>query len=333
MRLGITIPLDGFFNHHMVELAREAERLGFTDAWSSETFQNDSFTPLAAAAVATQRMRLGTAIVNVFTRPAPLIAMAAASVQQISNGRLVLGVGLSTPTIVEQWMGIPYRMQVTRLRETVAVLRTAFSGQKVVFEGKTMRINGFRLDLPLETPPPIYIAAQGAQMLRTAGELGDGVIVNYITPETFPQMLAHIRDGARAADKPTGGIEIVCRIIMGIDPEEEMVREQLRRELTAYITVPQYNSFFREIGYEKDARAASEAWNAGDRKRALQSIPDQLVESIYVFGTPGHWLARLREFEKAGIATATLKLNSYAKTPEEKGKRVIAALEALSTGW
>jgi len=333
MRLGITIPLDGFHNRHFHELVRHAEKLGFTDAWTYETFETDAFTPVAAAAVATERMRLGTALVPVFTHPAALIAMSAASVQQISGGRFVLGVGISTPTIVEQWMGVPYRKPLTRLRETVAALRMAFSGQRVVMQGKEVRINGFRLGVPLETPPPIYVGGQGEQMLKTAGELGDGVIVNFISPEAFPQMLEHIRTGARAAGKNADNIDVVCRIVIAVDQDEQIVREELRRELTAYLTVPQYNKFFCEIGYQNEARSALEAWNAGDRKKALSLVPDSMVDAIFISGTPDRWRTRLRDYEKAGITTAAFKFNSYAKTPEGKRAAVMAAMEALAARW
>jgi probable F420-dependent oxidoreductase len=333
MRLGITIPLDGFQNPHFAELVRHAERAGFTDAWSYETFQGDAFVPVAAAAVASEKMRLGTAIVPVFTRPAALIAISAASVQRLSGGRFILGVGISTPTIVEQWMGVPYKMPVTRLRETVEALRLAFTGQKVTMTGKTVHINGFRLSGPVTPPPPIYVGAQGALMLRTAGEIGDGVIVNYITPETFGPLLDHIHEGARSAGKPTANIDIACRILVAIDPEEEIVRENLRRELTAYVTVPQYNKFFREIGFDNEARVAIEAWNAGDRKKALQSIPESMVESLYVLGSPDRIAKRLREYEKAGITTSTLQFNSFAPDPAERRARVLNAIETLASNW
>ncbi len=109
MKLGITLPFDPFINRQVVELAQHAERLGYTDAWSYESFGPDAFTPLAAAAAATTKMRLGTAIVPVLTRPPALIAMSAATVQQISGGRFVLGLGISTQPIVERWMNVPYR--------------------------------------------------------------------------------------------------------------------------------------------------------------------------------------------------------------------------------
>jgi probable F420-dependent oxidoreductase len=333
MRLGITIPLDGFQNRHFVELVQHAEKLGFADAWSYETLAGDAFTPVAAAAAVTERIRLGTAIVPVFTRPAALIALSAAAVQQFCGGRFVLGVGISTPTIVEQWMGVPYRLPLTRLRETVAALRAAFTGQKVTTSGKTVRINGFRLGAPPETPPPIYVGAQGELMLRTAGEIGDGVIVNYITPETFPRMLNEIRQGARKAGKSVDSLDIACRILVAVDDEQEVVRENLRRELTAYLTVPQYNRFFQWIGYGDEARAVFEAWNAGDRRKALSLVPDQMLESIFIFGTAERIAQRLRDYKQAGITTTALQFTSFQPDPEQKRRRIMSAMEALAAAW
>jgi len=333
MRLGITIPLDGFQNRHFAELVQHAEKLGFADAWSYETLASDAFTPVAAAAAVTERIRLGTAIVPVFTRPAALIALSAASIQQFSGGRFVLGVGISTPTIVEQWMGVPYKLPLTRLRETVAALRAAFSGQKVTMLGKTVKIDGFRLSAPLETPPPIYIGAQGELMLRTAGEIGDGAIVNYITPETFPQMLNEIRQGARKAGKSADSLDIACRILVAVDEEQEVVRENLRRELTGYLTVPQYNRFFQWIGYGGEARSALEAWNAGDRRKALSLVPDYMLESIFVFGTAEQIVHRLRDYEQAGITTTALQFTSFQPDPEQKRRRVMGAMEAVAAAW
>jgi probable F420-dependent oxidoreductase len=333
MRLGITIPLDGFQNRHFVELLQHAEKLGFADAWSYETLAGDAFTPVAAAAATTERIRLGTAIVPVFTRPAALIALSATAVQQLSGGRFVLGVGISTPTIVEQWMGLPYRLPLTRLRETVAAVRAAFSGQRVTTSGKTVTINGFRLGAPPETPPPIYVGAQGELMLQTAGEIGDGVIVNYITPETFPRMLNEIHRGAHQAGKSTDSLDIACRILVAVDDEQEIVRENLRRELTAYLTVPQYNRFFQWIGYGDEARAALEAWNSGDRRKALSLVPDYMIESIFVFGAAEQIIRRLRDYEQARITTTALQFTSFHPHPEKKRRRIMRTMEAVAAAW
>jgi probable F420-dependent oxidoreductase len=333
MRLGITIPLDGFQNRHFVELLQHAEKLGFADAWSYETLAGDAFTAVAAAAAVTDRIRLGTAIVPVFTRPAALIALSASAVQQFSGGRFVLGVGISTPTIVEQWMGIPYRLPLTRLRETVAALRAAFTGQRVTTSGKAVKISGFRLGSPPESPPPIYVGAQGELMLQTAGEIGDGAIVNYITPETFPRMLNEIRHGARKAGKSADSLDIACRILVAVDDEQDLVRENLRRELTAYLTVPQYNRFFQWIGYGDEARAALEAWNAGDRRNALSLVPDYMLESIFIFGTAEQIVQRLRDYEQAGITTTALQFTSFQPDPTQKRRRIMRTMEAVASAW
>ena len=333
MRLGITIPLDGFQGPHFSELVRRAEQLGYLDAWTYETFQGDAITPVAAAATITERMRLGTAIVPVFTRPPALIALSAADLQSLSGGRFILGLGISTPTIVQEWMGVPYKLPMTRLRETIAAIRAAFTGDKVTTEGKTIRINGFRLAKAPTPPPPIYVGAQGEQMLRAAGELGDGVIVNYITPETFAKMLTPIHEGARKAGREVAKLDIACRILVAIDEDEKTIRENLRRELTAYVTVPQYNKFFRWLGYENEAGAVFDAWTAGDRKKALSLMPDSMMEAIYVFGGPGKIAARLREYEKAGITSTALQFVSYASDPAEKRARILRAMETLAAAW
>jgi probable F420-dependent oxidoreductase len=330
MKLGITLPFEPFINPHVVELARHAERLGYTDAWSYESFGPDAFAPLAAAAVAAPKLRLGSAIVPVFTRPPALIAMSAATVQQISGGRFVLGLGISTAPIVERWMGVPYRNPHTRLRETVAALRAILRGEKVTMSGKTVKLDGFRLDLALETPPPIYIAGQGEKMLRVAGEIGDGLVTNFIRPQALPAMLAHVRTGAQAAGRNADRFDVVCRIMVAVDEDEGTILELMRRALTAYLTVPQYNKFFQEIGYESEAHLAMEAWRAGDRKRAVTAVSDEMVDSIFMFGSADKCRRRLREYEQAGVTTTALQFNTLAPSPEERRARVLRAMEKLA---
>src|SRR5207253_1014998 len=138
-------------------------------------FTTDAFSPLTAVAMLSPRMRLGSAIVPVYTRPPALIAMSEATVQQISNGRFILGLGISSPAIVEQWMNIPLAKPLTKTREVVTTVRAALKREKVTFEGKTLKVNGFRLDVPVEKPPPIFLAVQGSKMLRLAGEIADGL--------------------------------------------------------------------------------------------------------------------------------------------------------------
>lgn len=330
MRLGITIPFEPFQSVHFPELVRTADQCGYTDGWSLESFSTDAFAPIAAAAMLSDKMRFGCAIISVFTRPAPLIAMSAVTVNGLAGGRFILGLGISTPNIVEQWMGVPFRKPVTMMRETVEALRAIFRGEKVTMAGTMVKINGFRLDIPIEHPPKIYIGAQGAKMLRLAGELGDGVIVNFITPETAAPMLENTREGMRAAGKDPAGLDVVCRIVVAVDEDEDVARTLFRRSLTAYVAVPQYNKFFREIGYDKEATIAIDAWNAGDRKKALETIPDEMVEKIFVFGTASKCRRRLDDYARAGITTTALQFVSFAKTPEERRAKILRAIERLA---
>jgi probable F420-dependent oxidoreductase len=331
MRLGITIPFEPFQNRHIVDLVRVADRCGYTDAWSFESFSTDGFTPLAAAAMISERMRLGTAIIPVFTRPPALIAMSAATINQMSAGRYVLGLGISTPNIVQQWMGIPFEHPHPRLRETVAAIRAIFRGEKVTLTGKTVRINGFRLDMTLDVPPPpIYIGAQGSRMLRLAGELGDGLIVNFITAEMLPGMLEYTRAGMRAVGKDPSNLDVVCRIIVAADEDETVARSMLRRSLTAYLTVPQYNRFFSEMGYANEAGTAMELWQRGERKQAVESIPDRMLEAIYVIGDAKRCRQRIDEFIRAGVTTTALQFVSFAQTAEERRSRILRAIENVA---
>jgi len=329
--LGITIPGDAFANRYFADLVRTADRAGYTDGWSYESYATDAFTPLSAAAMISERMRFGTAIVPVFTRPPALIAMSAATVNQLSGGRFVLGIGISTPNIVDGWMGVPFERPITRTKETVQILRAAFAGEKAMLAGKTVRTNGFKLDVNMDAgSPPIYLGAQGEKMLRLAGEIGDGLVTNFITTDTLPAMLEHVRAGMRFAGKDASKLDCVCRIMMAADEDEKIVRPLMRRALTAYVTVPQYNKFFQEIGYEAEAGEAMSLWNKGDRKKAMESLPEQMIEKIFVFGDAKYCRKRIDEYFDAGVTTTAIQFSSFAPTPEERRKRILRAVENLA---
>jgi probable F420-dependent oxidoreductase len=327
-RLGITLPLDPFINRRIRELVKVADQCGYTDGWSFEANSCDGFAPIAAMAMLSDKLRFGTAIIPVYTRSAALIAMSAATVQNLSGGRFVLGLGISSPTIVQQWMSVPYEKTHSRTRETVAAVRAIMNGEKYTHAGKTMNINGFRLELPLDgPPPPIYLGAQGAAMCRMAGEIGDGLITNFVTTDSLPAMIEHTREGMRAAGKDPSQLDVVCRINVALGEDLTTARTLFKRNLAAYITVPGYNKFFKEIGYENEAGKAMELWNRGDRKQALDSLPDEMVEKIYVYGDATTCRKRIDEFFKAGVTTTAMQFFSFAPKPEERGARILKALQ------
>jgi len=169
--------------------------------WLAETSGPDSFALGGAIAAATSRVTLGTAIVPAYNRTPAVLAMSAATLADLSQGRFVLGLGSSSHAIIEDWNGLPFELPLTRLRETVTVVREALAGGKTGFQGKTLRSRGFRLGNPPARPVPIYLAALREKMLALAGEIGDGVIVNLFPVTALPKMLAAYREGAAAAGR------------------------------------------------------------------------------------------------------------------------------------
>jgi probable F420-dependent oxidoreductase len=327
-RLGITLPIDPFINSRIGETVRLADECGYTDAWTFEANSSDAFSPIAAMAMLSSKLRFGTAIVPIYTRPAALIAMQAATVQNLSGGRFILGIGISSPAIVQSWMGVPYVKTHTRTRETVAAVRAMLKGEKYSIDGKTMKVSNFRMDLALDAPPPpIYLGAQGSAMCRMAGEIGDGLITNFVTTDSLPGMVEHTREGMRAAGKDPSQLDVVCRINVAVGEDVATARGLFKRNLAAYITVPGYNKFFREIGYENEAGKAMELWNRGERKAALDSLPDEMVERIYVYGDAKTCRKRVEEFFKAGVTTTALQFISFAQSREERGVRLIKGLK------
>ena len=331
-RLGITLPIEPFINRNIRELVKVADECGYTDGWSFEANSSDAFSPIAAMAMLSDKLRFGTAIVPIYTRSAALIAMSAATVQNLSGGRFVLGIGISSPTIVQEWMSVPYVKTHSRTRETVDAVRAIMKGEKYSVDGKTMRINGFRLDLTMDVPPaPIYLGAQGAAMCRMAGEIGDGLITNFVTTDSLPGMIEHTREGMRAAGKDPSQLDVVCRINVAVGEDVATAKALFKRNLTAYITVPGYNKFFKEIGFENQAGKAMELWNRGERKQALESLPDEMVEQIYVFGDAKTCRKRVDEFFKAGVTTTALQFVSFAQNPAERGPRLLKGIKDFTS--
>lgn len=330
MRMGITLPAEPFQNRDMIDLVRRADGLGYEEVWSLESYTTEAFSPLAAVAMLSEKMRLGTAIVPVFTRPPALIAMSAMTVQQLSGGRFVLGLGISSPQIIGQWMGVPFERPLARTRDTVEAVRAAMTGEKVIFKGRTLSVNGFRLDLERNTPPPpIFLAVQGATMCRLAGEVADGVVTNYITPQALPRMMEYVAEGARKTGREAPR-EVVCRILTIVDEEPERVSSAMRRHMTPYLITPGYNKFFSEIGFDQEAEQALRAWTGGDRKKATEAISDRMLNDIYLLGSAEYCRERLTAFAEAGVSTVALWFVSLARTPEQRRSNILAALEKLA---
>ena len=324
MRLGLSLPLDGLSLPECVELAQEAERLGYTDVWTSEINGADGFGLLAAVAVRTRSVRLGLAIAPVFTRPAALLAMTAASIHALSHGRFCLGLGSSTETIVEDWMGLPFRRPLQRVRETVEAVRRALSGSRVSFEGETVRIHDFRLQLG-PTEVPIVLAALGPRMLRLAGELADGVVLSFAGLPAIPIQVAAL---GRVGDGEN--FDVIQRLGVAVGEDEELLLPALRRELAVYGRSRAYNASFARQGYTAEAEGMRAAWARREWRAAAEAVSDRLVRDTFVFGSPEACREGLMAYSEAGLTTPIVIPISVHPHPEERNRRRRRVLEVLA---
>jgi probable F420-dependent oxidoreductase len=294
-RLGFTAPVFPFDVRETCEIARAAEDLGYTDAWVAEVGGTDGFAVASALGVTTSKLRIGIAIVPAYSRPPALIAMGAAAAQQASGGRFCLGIGASSPAIVEGWMGLAYERPFVRVKETVEVVRSALNGDKVDYSGETLHVKGFRLEAPPEHRVPIFLAALGPRMLSLAAERADGVALFLASEE-----------GVRIAAKAAPGREVLARIMCFVDQPRDEVREFARWLINPYLAVPGYNRFVAEQGFEDVARAVGEAWRNRDRKAGLAAIPDELIDALVINGSPGECAERIASFRDAGLDTPVM---------------------------
>jgi probable F420-dependent oxidoreductase len=314
VRYGLTIPFPGISLPDHEPLLRRADTLGYHDLWSGEATGYDGFTPLALAAAWTERARLGTGVVNPYTRGPALLAQSAAALADASGGRFVLGLGASSDRIVERWNGIPFKKPLSRVREAVEGLRPVFAGER----GK----GGFKLEIAPAEPIPVYVAALRGRMLRLAGEIGDGAWVNFLPLAGVEQVVGQVREGEKAAGKEPGSTDIVCRFFNVVTSPDEGL-PFVRFMFAAYATVPVYAEYFRWLGYREQIDPMVEAWDGGDRKRAVELVPDDLARDVFVFGAPDEQRARLAAYAEKGITTLCL-------TPIAPPENVPDLIEALS---
>ncbi len=304
-RWGLTLPLPGVTLAGHEELVKRAEAAGYTDLWSGETNGPDGFTPLALSAAWTERARLGTGIVGVFQRGPALLAQEATALASASDGRFVLGIGSSSDRIVEGWNGIPFERPLSRVRETLAFLRTALAGERTE--------TGFKLESAPAERVPIVLAALRGKMLELAVAQADGAFTNFLPLGGLPKVTAQL-DGAPQ------GFELLCRFFC-LPGEREAVEPLARFMFSSYITVPVYAAFYRWLGYGERIEEMVSAWQSGDRQGAAAAAPWELIEEMFVFGSPEEMRERIDAFVEGGI---TLPILTPITTPDKLGDLIEA---------
>ena len=300
-RWGLTIPLPDISLPDHSRVVSEAIAAGYTDLWSAEVNGSDAFTPLTLAAGWDPDVRLGTAIVPVFTRGPALLAMSAATLAEVAPGRAIVGIGASSPAIVAQWNGLDFAEPFARTRDMLRFLRKALAGETVDEQYPTFRVRRFRLDRPPAQPPKLYLAALRPGMLRLAAAEADGAILNWLAASDVPRVTAELT-GAPAA------FDVAARIFVCPTTDAAYARTVGKRMITAYLTVGAYAEFHRWLGREPVLGPVWDAWAGGDRKGALAAVPDDLVDALVLHGTPAQVRKQVEDYVAGGVRTPVLSL-------------------------
>ncbi|RZQ61344.1 LLM class F420-dependent oxidoreductase [Amycolatopsis suaedae] len=307
-RWGITIPFTGMPLAAHRELVEELPDLGYTDVWSAETAGTDAFSPLLLASQWAPQLRLGTAIVPVYTRGPGLLAMSAATLAECAPGRFVLGIGTSSPVIVQGWNAAEFAEPFGRTRDTLRFLRAALAGQKVTEDYPTFSVSKFRLERPPEQAPPIMLAALRPGMLKLAAREADGAITNWLSP-------ADVRT-VRSVIGPD--LELAARIFVCPTEDAESARALGRLLISSYLTVPVYAEFHNWLGREEVLAPMHALWAAGDRKAANEVIPDEVVDDLIVHGSPAACREKIQSYVDNGLTTPVIALLPTGDDPAEQ---------------
>jgi alkanesulfonate monooxygenase SsuD/methylene tetrahydromethanopterin reductase-like flavin-dependent oxidoreductase (luciferase family) len=312
----------------IVECVKLAEALGYESAWVAEGHGGDQFAILGACAVATRRILLGTSISSVFVRSAPTIGMAAATLDQLSGGRFILGLGSSHRVQVEPEHGIAFVQPTARLRDTIAIARALIRDGVVSHRGEAVTIERFDLWFRPHRPEiPIYVAALFPRLLEIAGELAQGVLLTWPTPSAIARAVEHVATGARRAARPEA-VDVASLIPCAVADTLAAARAAMRPAVGLYAGFfPRYNRLLAEAGFAEAVRAIKDAFDRGGRDAAARVVPDELIDAVALAGTPATCRERLVAYRRAGLA---LPIVSPRVTGSDAREMAMAAIRACA---
>jgi probable F420-dependent oxidoreductase len=300
-RIALSLPAPTGQVSDTIALAQAAEAAGYDDLWLADAGGLDALTLVPMLLENTKKVRVGIAVVPAYTRTPGVLSSTLTVIEQAYPGRFVPGLGTSSHTIIENWHGLKLEKPLTRMKETVAILRSMLAGEKTDFEGETLRSKGYR-QMPIEGVP-IYLAALRPKMIETAAEIADGVILNLFPRAALPRIMEHVAIGAERAGKKPEDVEIVCRHMMVVTDDKDAGRAAFRANFASYYSTPVYNKFLAWAGYEDAANEIREGWAAKDRERTAAALPDELVDEIGLIGTAEETQALMRDYADGGIHT------------------------------
>ena len=293
----------GMSPQDIVECVKVAEELGYESAWVAEGHGGDQFSVLTACAMVTERIKLGTSITSVFVRTPPTIAMAAASVDYFSNGRLILGVGSSHKVQVEPEHGLEFTRPVQRLRECVDIIRAILKDSDVNYHGEIYDIERFDLWFqPLRKEIPIYVAAVFPKMLEICGEISEGAILTWCTLAHAEEAAQAVSLGARNAGRNPDDVEVASLLPCAVSADRETARDLMRMPIASYAgRFPRYRKLMIDAGFPEEIEDVRVAWQAGRTEEALDLVPSGLIDQIGLVGTVDEVRGKLTDYRNAGI--------------------------------
>ena len=345
MRLGLHVGYWGLglTAGQQLEIVREAESAGFDSVWAAEAYGSDTATVLSWLAANTERIRIGSAIFQMPGRTPAMTAMTAATLDHISEGRMILGIGSSGPQVAEGWHGQRFARQLRRTREYVEILRMALARERLEYDGEIYTLPlpdgpGKALKLTIGTVQeqiPIYIAAIGPKNTQLTGEIADGWLPTFFSPENVGEFRTLLEEGAARAEGGKaidGSFDIAPNVNVAIDDDIERAREAMRPLLALYVggmgsrEKNFYNALVRRYGFEQAADEVQDLYLEGKKDEAAAAVPDELIDHTSLVG-PKEWIAeRLAVYREAGVGT--LICSPMAFDPEER-KRMIRDLAEL----
>jgi F420-dependent oxidoreductase-like protein len=332
----------GLSAEDQLTLVQEAERLGYDSVWTAEAYGSDAATILGWIAGFTSKIRLGSAIFQMPGRSAAMTAMTAATLDQLSDGRMILGIGSSGPQVAEGWHGQRFGRQLARTRDYVAVVRMALARERVVFDGETLTLPlpdgpGKPLKLtiaPVQERIPIYLAAIGPKNTALAAEIADGWIPTLFSPEHLAEFRPLLEEGfARAGNgKGFDSFDIAPTVNVMISDDLEAARDAMRHYVALYVggmgsrKQNFYNALVRRYGFEDAAQRVQDLYLEGKRDEAAAALPGELIDTVSLVGPADRVRERLEVFRDAGVGTLLVSPMAWTRDERLEQLRLLAEL-------
>jgi F420-dependent oxidoreductase-like protein len=325
-----------------LELTLEAERLGYDAVWVSEAYGSDAASVLAWLAARTRRIRLGAGVFQIPARSPTMTAMTAATIDALSGGRMLLGLGSSGPQVAEGWHGQRFDRQLLRTREYVAVVRTALARERVAFAGETLALplpdgpgKPLRLTIaPVQERLPILLAALGPNNTRLAGEIADGVIPMFASTSHLPRIREWLSEGAARVGRESGDVEIVLNLCARVDDDLDAARDAMRPTLALYIggmgsrEHNYYNQTVARQGFAEPARLVADLYLGGRQHEAAAALPAALIDAVTLCGPRAAVAARIAAYRDAGAGMLAVTPMGATAAERLMQLRTIAELAA-----